>query len=202
MNPIKSANPDHHIHAHIAERFSPYAYDPRPVEPAKLLACLEAGRWAASSYNEQPWSIIVGRREHPAEFQAVLDCLVEANQAWAKNVGVLLITVAADSFSRNGNPNRVAEHDIGLFAANFTFQATALGLHVHQMAGLNLSKTRQLFGIPEGFHPFTAIALGYAADPQTAGDQQLAQRDLAPRTRKPLAEFVFAGGWKRPAAIG
>lgn len=196
---IKHAQPDHPIHELIAERFSPYAYDPRPVEPEKLLACLEAGRWAASSYNEQPWSLIIGRREHKAEFAQVLDCLVEGNQAWAKNAGVLMITVAAESFSRNNKPNRVCDHDIGLFAANFTFQATALGLHVHQMAGLNLSKTRQTFAIPDGHHPLTAIALGYAADPQAFGDKQLAERDLAPRTRKPLSNFVFAGGWKRPA---
>ena len=36
------------------------------------------------------------------------------------------------------------------------------------MAGVNLSKTRQAFGIPEGQHPLTAIALGYAADPAQA----------------------------------
>jgi nitroreductase len=93
----------------------------------------------------------------------------------------------------------ISTTDIGLFAANFTFQVTELGLHVHQMAGVNLSKTRQAFGIPEGHHPLTAIALGYAADPAQASDKQLAERDLQPRTRKPLADFVFAGGWKRSA---
>ena len=41
-NHPKLAKPDHQILPVIAERWSPYAYDPRPVEREKLLACLEA----------------------------------------------------------------------------------------------------------------------------------------------------------------
>ncbi len=196
---VKHAQPDHPIIELLAERFSPYAFDPRPVEAEKLLACLEAGRWAASSYNEQPWSLLIGRRENSAEFEQVLNCLVEGNQVWAKHAGVLMITVASENFVLNNTPNRVCDHDIGLFAGNFTVQATALGLHVHQMSGVNLSKTRQTFGIPEGHHPLTAIALGYAADPAQFPDKKLAERDETPRSRKPLSEFVFSGGWKKPA---
>ena len=44
----------------------------------------EAARWAASSYNEQPWSYLLATKEDPAEFARLLSCLVEANQAWAK----------------------------------------------------------------------------------------------------------------------
>lgn len=125
----------------------------------------------------------------------MLDCLMEANQVWAKNAGVLMITVAQDTFSRNNKPNRVCDHDVGLAVANLTHQATDLGLHVHQMAGLNLSKTRQAYGIPDSHHLLTAIALGYAGDPEKAEDEQLAERDQGQRSRKPLSEFVFHGQW-------
>jgi len=140
--PIKQARSKHSIHELIASRWSPYTFDPRPVEPDKLLSCLEAARWAASSYNEQPWSFIVARREDEAQFDQMLGCLVEANRAWAKNAGVLILTVVSRFFTRNGKPNRVAEHDIGLAAGNLTVQATALGLHVHQMAGIDTSSAR------------------------------------------------------------
>ena len=40
--------------------------------------------------------------------------------------------------------------------------------------------------------------LGYPGDP-SALPEQLRQRELAPRTRKPLAAFVFTGDWGRPA---
>jgi nitroreductase len=37
------------------ERWSPRAFDSRPVEDDKIAGIFEAARWAASSYNEQPW---------------------------------------------------------------------------------------------------------------------------------------------------
>ena len=194
----KHASPDHPILEVISERFSPYSFQPREVEREKLLSCLEAARWAASSYNEQPWSFLVAERSDEAAFMAMLDCLTEANQAWAKNAGVLLLTVAAETFSRNNKPNRVCDHDIGLAAGNLTLQATALGLHVHQMAGVNLSKVRQVYGIPDSQHPLTAIAIGYAAAASDAEDKQFAERDMAPRSRKTLSQFVFHGRWHQP----
>ena len=192
----KHASPDHPIHDIHARRFSPYVYEPKPVEREKLLTCLEAARWAPSSYNEQPWSFLIAQRENEVEFAKMLDCLLEANQAWAKHAGVLLITVAAETFSRNNKPNRVCDHDVGLAVASLTMQATELGLHVHQMAGINLSKTRQVYGIPDSHHPLTAIALGYAGHPDHAEDEQHAQRDRAERSRKPLEAIAFSGHWQ------
>jgi nitroreductase len=194
-HPTKAATPDHPILDLLARRWSPYVFDPRPVEREKLLSCLEAARWAASSYNEQPWSFLVAERTQPNEFQKMLDCLVEGNRAWAKNAGVLLISVVCRVFERNGKPNRVAEHDIGLAAGNFTVQATALGLAVHQMAGIEISKTRTAYQIPDTHEPYTGIALGYAGDPDQAENDPLAQRDRNPRPRKPLSQFAFTTRW-------
>ena len=47
-NHPKTAQPGHSILPVIAERWSPYAYEPRAVEREKLLSCLEAARWAPS----------------------------------------------------------------------------------------------------------------------------------------------------------
>mgnify|MGYP002623210814 CR=1 FL=1 len=194
---VKVASPDNEIHDLIATRFSPYVFEPKGVERDKLLSCLEAARWAPSSYNEQPWSFLIAERENEEAFSQMLDCLLEANQTWAKNASVLLITVAAETFSRNNKPNRVCDHDIGLAMGNLTLQATSLGLHVHQMAGINLSKTKQVYGIPDSHHPLTAVAIGYAGQPSDAQDDQLAERDSTPRERKPLDEIVFQGQWQR-----
>ena len=54
------------LHDLILHRWSPRAFSDRPVEPAKLGSLLEAARWAASSYNDQPWAFIVATREQPA----------------------------------------------------------------------------------------------------------------------------------------
>src|SRR5262245_1615724 len=110
----RTVQPDHPVLPVITERWRPYVYEPRPGERGKLLSCLEAARWAPSSYNEQPWTFILAERNDASEFNRLLECLVEGNRVWAKNAGVLVITVASKLFTKNGKPNRAAEHDIGL----------------------------------------------------------------------------------------
>jgi nitroreductase len=179
----------------IRDRWSPYAFDGQPVPSTLLEQCLLAASWAASSYNEQPWYFLVAHREETVEFGRMLGCLLDANQGWAKFAGALMLTVSQESFSRNGTPNRVHQHDLGQAAAHFTLQATALGLAVHQMAGIHIGKVRAEYQIPDGFSPQTAIAIGYAAKQPAAGQEELIGRDNAPRQRKPLSQFVFKGGW-------
>ena len=198
-NTTKRATPDHPILPVLADRWSPYSFEPRPVERKKLLSCLEASRWAASSFNEQPWSFIVSPRDDQQRFKVMLGCLVEANRAWAQNAGVLIISVCRRTFTRNSKPNRVAEHDVALAVANLTVQATSLGLYVHQMAGIEIQKTRHTYLVPDGYDPVTGIALGYAAQTSDDADDELVQRDRASRSRKKLSEFVFADKWQQSA---
>lgn len=191
---MKEASADHPIHELIVKRWSPYGFSDRPVAEDDLRSLFEAARWAPSSYNEQPWSYIVATKDDPEEFDRLLSCLVEPNQAWAKNAPVLALAVASLDFRRNNKPNAAAIHDLGLAAAHLTFEATARGLYVHQMIGILPDKARELYEVADGHQPVTALGIGYAADPNTLPDP-LKQRDLAPRQRKPLAEFVFAGRW-------
>ena len=196
----KIAAPDHPIHETLAHRWSPYAYADRPVADADLRSLFEAARWAPSSYNEQPWRFIVARREDGKEYDRILSCLVEANQAWARQAPVLVLTVAAETFARNGKPNGAATHDVGLAAGNLSVEATARGLHVHQMGGILPDRARELFGIPEGFRALTAIAIGYAADPADL-DDEMRKRETTPRARRALKESVYTGSWGRAADL-
>lgn len=184
----------------LQNRWSPLAFSDRAVEPEKLCSVLEAARWAASSFNEQPWSFIVATKDNLTEFNQLLSCLAEGNQEWAKSAPVLMLSVAKLHFERNGAENRHAFHDVGAAEANLAAQATALGLHVHQMAGFDVEKARELYGIPQGYEPVDAVALGYLGDPQLLSDR-LQQRLSAPRSRKPLQEFVFAGRWQQPSNL-
>ena len=165
-----------------------------------MVSLFEAARWAASSYNEQPWSYIVARKERGEEFTHLLSCLVEANQGWAKAAPVLMLGVVTFNFSRNNKPNRAAEHDLGLSAGNISLEATARGLSVHQMAGILPDRARELYRIPVGSEAVTGFAIGYAADPAAVPDP-FAERDRAPRQRKPLSAFVFGGEWGRTADV-
>jgi len=185
----------------IAMRWSPYRFDQRPVEDDHLTTCLEAAKWAASSYNEQPWSFIVARRQDTTAFETMLECLMEANRAWASRAGALLFTVIRTTFESNQKPNRVALHDLGQAAAHFALQATQLGLQVHQMAGVQLEQIRTHYNIPDGYEPETAIAIGYPdmTAPTTPEDQELEDRQSGPRKRRPLSELVFSDNFGQPA---
>lgn len=194
MNDSKQASPDHPIHELLARRWSPYAFADRPVSEDDLRSLFEAARWAASSYNEQPWSYIVATKADPAGFERLLSCLVEGNRAWAEAAPVLALGCTSLHFARNGKPNAAAVHDLGLASAGLTLEATARGLSVHQMIGILPDKARELYRIPEGVQPLTGLAIGYVADPDTLPENYRG-RDLAPRSRKRLAEFVFGGEW-------
>lgn len=181
----------------IGQRWSPYRFDDRSVEPEKLAQCFEAASWAASSFNEQPWRWIVATREDKDAFSKMLGCLMEANQSWASHAGALVLTAFRRTFSRNENPNRVALHDLGQAAAHLALQATSIGLQVHQMGGVNLSQIRVEYQIPDEFEPATAIAIGYpdTSPPATEAEKSMAGRESAARVRQPLSAQVYTGAW-------
>lgn len=178
----------------LQKRWSPRAFDSRSVEPEKLKLMLEALRWAPSCFNEQPWHIIIATKEKLEVYDRLLSCLVEANQLWAKNAPVLMLSVAKLNFSHNGKENRHAWHDVGLAMENLTIQGMALDIYVHQMAGFDPQAARDLFQIPPDFAPVAMSAIGYLGDPPILPDN-LRERELAIRTRKPLESFVFTGNW-------
>jgi nitroreductase len=196
----KTATTSAPIHGLIGERWSPRAFADRPVEPEKLRSLFEAARWAASSYNGQPWYYVVATKDDPENYQQVLDCFVEFNQGWAKNAPVLALSVAKLKFEHNGENNKHAFHDVGQATATLALQAEALGLAVHQMAGILPDKAREIFAIPAGYEAVAGIAIGYPGEPHTLPDQ-LKERELAPRERKALDSFVFTGKWGKVSPI-
>lgn len=190
----KPADTKFPIHDLLKQRWSPLAFSSQPIEKERLKSLLEAASWAASSYNEQPWHFIVATKDNPEEFNRLLSCLAEGNQVWAKNAPVLMISVAKLYFEKNGTDNRHALHDVGAAVSNLAIQATSLGLFIHQMAGFDVAKAKELYSIPQKYEPVAAIAIGYPGDPEIL-PEQYQQRQFSPRQRKPIQTFVFTGGW-------
>ncbi len=200
MNVPKNANPDFSINDLIAHRWSPYEFADKSVSEDDLRSLFEAARWAASSYNEQPWSYIVATKSDKQAFARLLSCLVEGNQGWAEAAPVLALGCTSLKFSRNDKPNAAAVHDLGLASANLTIEATARGLYVHQMIGILPDKARELYSIPEDVQPTTALAIGYAADPASLS-KKYKDRDTSERQRKPLTDFVFGESWGTASSL-
>jgi nitroreductase len=178
-------------------RWSPRSFAEREVSPADLDRVFEAARWAASSYNEQPWRFVVGVRNSPA-YKKILDSLVPFNQLWAASAPVLILGAAKTKFSHNDAPNRVALYDLGAAASYLTLQAAALGIATHQMAGFDENAARKAFGIPDDYLIGAVIALGYQDEPDKLPNEQFKSQETARRTRKPLTDFVFSA-WDTPA---
>jgi nitroreductase len=172
----------------LAERWSPLAFSSRPIERDKLQRLFEAARWAPSCSNEQPWIFVV--THHGTEgFNRMTECLAEGN-SWAKNAAILMLSVARMTFSRNGTPNRHGMYDTGAAVANLLAQATTEGLEVHQMAGYDVEKAREVLHIPEHDALCAMIAVGYYGDPGSL-PEKLRAREETPRRRKPQSEFVI-----------
>lgn len=195
QNPAKT---DHPVHELIRNRWSPRAFSDKLISPETLRSLFEAARWAPSSSNEQPWTFIVGTKDDPENHAKVLSTLVEFNQAWAKHAPVLVIAVSEMEFARNKTPNRNAFYDTGAAVAHLTAEATSRGLFVHQMAGFDPHKAVEVFHIPKGWEPIAAFAIGYPGDPNSL-PEKLRERELAPRSRKPISEFVMSGEWGHSA---
>lgn len=180
----------------INKRWSPRAFDPaKPVSREDLLSLLEAARWAASCFNDQPWRFIVcNRATDEAAWQRALSVLAEKNQRWAKNAGVLLCAVAMKNFNHNGQPNRWATYDTGAASTSLALQATALGLIVHQMGGFDADKARTAFNLPEDCQPMAMMAVGYQAEADSL-DDDFKDMELQERSRAELKDRIFAGSW-------
>ncbi len=184
------------IHDIIARRWSPRAYDPvRPVERTRLLALLEAARWAPSCYGDEPWRFVVCDRYHDeARWTVALGCLAPGNQTWAQNAPVLALAVSDSAFSHNDKPNRWGGYDTGAASISLALQAAAEGMIVHQMGGFDPDQARKVFAIPERFTPMAMIAIGYQAELGTLSEE-VRQRELQPRQRRPLEDSFFDGRW-------
>jgi len=199
--PDKPAVTHSPLHALIKRRWSPVSFDPtRPIEKSRLFSILEAARWAASSYNSQPWRFIVAPRDNEQEFGKVFSVLRGGNQSWAQHAGVLMIAVS-QTHRDTGEANSHAIHDLGLAIGQMVLQALDYDIYAHQMGGFYPEKARELYRIPANYEPKTAIAFGYRAGDLSRLSDAHRDRDAAQRQRHPLAEMVFNGAWAQPASF-
>lgn len=196
----KPAAVQYPVHDVIKRRWSPRAFSEQRIDAATLCSLFEAARWAPSSSNEQPWRFVVATKDDQTAYDRLLACLVEGNRKWAYRAPVLILSVASMNFEDDANPNRHAFHDTGLATENLLLQATALGLVAHPMAGFDIEKARADYKIPSGYEPVAMIAVGYPGDPAVLPDR-LRERELTPRNRRPISNFVFSEQWGQTSLL-
>src|ERR671918_715414 len=111
-NPEDHRKADYPIEPLFIRRWSPRAMTGEPLTEQELLTLFEAARWAPSTYNEQEWRFLYARTGSP-HWPIFLGLLMEANQVWCRNAGVLVVVVSHQVFERNRKPNPVHTFDSG-----------------------------------------------------------------------------------------
>ena len=185
--PHKPASTDAKLHELIANRWSPRSFNTEhTLTDSEITSLLEAARWSPSSMNAQPWRFLVGKRGDK-NFSALVSTLKDTNTQWSPNSSaIILVAVTAENISK------IEIFDAGLAVAALCLQATAVGLHTHQMGGFSKSKVKEVFSLPDNVEPVVLINVGQISDP-TNLSEALKERELAPRSRKTLSELTLKG---------
>jgi nitroreductase len=136
---------------------------------------LEAGRWAPSASNRQPWAFIVVRddeiRRRVAQHAAYYFI------RWAHvEEAPLLIVLCGDS--RNPIYRRFLHEDIGLAGGQIMLQARAMWLGTCWIGGLDRKAVAELLRIPGHMEVVALLTVGFPAD------------EPAAPSRKPLLEVA------------
>lgn len=189
MNHPKAAKTKHAIHPLILNRWSARSFHEKSISEEALEALFEAASWSASSMNEQPWEYLFASKG-TAAFEKMVDCLMDGNQPWAKNGSHMLISLAKRNFEHKGRQNRHHMHDVGAANSALLMQAAEENIYGHMMGGFHMDMALKAFDIdPDEYEIACFIVLGYLDAPEKL-DQPFHERELAPRTRKPVSQFT------------
>lgn len=180
----------------IKNRWSPRVFAATPITEEQARIFLEAGRWAPSCANIQPWRIIWGIKGTEM-YDRIFDCLDDFNKSWAGNAQLLWINAIKKTMNDNEKDNFHALHDLGLFMGNVINQANSMDIAAHQMAGVNFKKAEKEFHFTDDYHVATAVAFGYYGGNENDLPDDLEKQELNPkRVRKTQDEFAFNGNFQ------
>ncbi len=185
---IKKVTTDRPIHDLIRSRWSARSFSKKAIAQEDLETILEAGSWAFSANNGQPWRYIYAHHSDTEAFQKLWSCLMPGNKPWCANAAVLMVSLMRKQFD-DGKPNNTAQHDLGAANATLMLQATSMGIYGHPMAGFDKAKTIETLSLDaEKLEPVAFIALGYLDEAEKL-DEPFKTRELTARTRKGLGEI-------------
>jgi nitroreductase len=175
----------------LQERWSPRSFDStHEISDTQILSILEAGRWAPSAMNVQPWRFSVAKRGTDL-FGKIVSHLGGFNAAWSPKSSAYIV-ISAFTNGDDNQPGSNSQFDAGLAASQLMIQANSLGLHTHVMGGIEHEDLHKELGYPENLALLVVVAIGKIA-PADELEGPARDRELAPRTRLELDEIVLHG---------
>jgi nitroreductase len=180
----------------IRTRRAKRAISDKQVEDEKVDSLVEAVRFSASCFNNQPWRIVVCKGKDA--LVAVKGALAKGN-AWATRAPVIMVVASKPSDDCQLNDRRdYYLFSTGLAIGQLELRATELGLIAHPIAGYDPLKTKELLGIPAEYVIITFVIIGYpSGDDSLLSDKQKASEPTRPE-RKPIGENFFLDKWGNP----
>ncbi|MBP1858766.1 nitroreductase family protein [Rhizobium herbae] len=185
---------DYPIEPSFLNRWSPRAFTGEIISETELLTILEAGRWAPSAYNSQPWRFAYALRG-TEQWDKIFPILNEFNQGWAKTASALVVFISKTHFAAPGTTEEKLSYshsfDTGAAWGAIAHQAHLLGFQAHGMTGIHFDKATEILGIPDGYRVEAAAAIGRLGDKAQLPDYLQARETPSPR--RPLSEIAFNG---------
>lgn len=143
----------------IRRRYSCRSYQPRPIEPEKIQAVLEAARLAPSARNLQDWRFVVVT--DPAKKQAL--GVAANNQTFISQAGAIIIACSVSRHvMRCGQP--VGPIDVAIALEHICLAGVELGLGTCWIGSFYPDKVRTIVEIPLDVQIIELLAIGYPAD--------------------------------------
>ncbi len=153
----------------IRTRRSIRKYKSEPVPEGELEKILNAGRWAPSASNSQPWKFIVLRDAEVRE--SVAQLLPLGKFLAGAPLGIAIVS------DRRESPRTVEDGSLATYS--MLLAAHSLGLGTCWLApSVNEGKLKELLGIPEEARLISVISVGYPDEARTM-------------TRKELEDITF-----------
>ena len=192
MQPNKIAITAAPIAPVLAERWSPRSFNREYLlTQQEALSILEAGRWAPSANNLQPWRFAFISRNDDLHAELCEKGLTGFNQAWAPDASALIV-LAVQKTLPDGKEITGRKYDAGLAASLMVVQAQELGLHTHHIGGIVREEIESLLKLDDNHEVLVVIAVGKVA-PAEQLEGPAYEREIAPRVRLSLDEIMLYG---------
>lgn len=164
------------------------SYLDKPIPQDVLDRVFDKARWSPSAGNHQPWRFVVAKS--PEAHAKFVEGLSRGN-LWAAKAPILIAVCSRqkDDGVRDDDPVMYYQFATGLATMGLLLAAVDEGLLPHPMGGYDAHKLHEAFAIPPEYHIMCVVSLGYQG-PIELLDERTKEKDLAPRTRKPLSEIV------------
>lgn len=154
---LQARQPQHGADPMFVNRWSTRAFEPYQLSQQELYKVLEAGHYAPSANNFQPWRFYVATTdEQKALF---LSFIMERNQLWSKNASALIL-LASDPLTPDGKEYGKHAFDAGAAWQAIALQAHVMGLSTRAMGGFDAAAAKEKLNMPQQLQPQIVIALG------------------------------------------